>query len=90
MLADTLNYKMRLVRLLRFQNPQPYEAILDLQARIVRQKLSNRTESKDYLLLLEHEPVITMGRRSHVQSINSRLPVHKVSKFSRALNVWSC
>jgi lipoate-protein ligase B len=41
----------------------PYEAALALQEGLVEQKIGG--DASDYLLLLEHEPVYTLGRGAH-------------------------
>jgi lipoate-protein ligase B len=69
---------MRVVKIVRFLEPQPYEKILKLQAELVRTVIDGRqgTQGTDFLLLLEHEPVITLGRRSHAQqTIMNRNPI---------------
>jgi lipoyl(octanoyl) transferase len=50
-----------------YPEPQPYRALWDLQRRLWRQRYAGAIP--DTLLLLEHEPVITLGknaRRQHV------------------------
>ena len=83
---------MRPVKVLRFPDPQPYEKISKLQGELVRKIIDGRQgkENLDYLLLLEHEPVITLGRRSHSEQglENSTIPVHKVQFLSGFL--YSC
>lgn len=48
-------------RALWFPHPLPYPAVLAWQETLVRDRLERRIP--DTLLLLEHEPVITLGRR---------------------------
>lgn len=81
---------MRTVKLLRFTHPQPYENILKLQNELVKKVIISRNSSEtssDYLLLLEHEPVITLGRRSHSEDLtNSNIPVFKVKSEPNSSN----
>ncbi len=46
---------------------QAYEEAWNLQKRLVRARLEQRIP--DVLLLLEHDPVFTMGRRGHWQNV---------------------
>jgi len=60
-----------------------YERALELQEELVRRKLDG--EAGDHLLLLEHEPVYTLGRGARAQDLlgaDRRLgvPVHRVGR----------
>jgi len=65
---------------------EPYERILDLQRRLARSR--QRDEISDGLILLEHAPVITLGRRaneSHILASSELLQelgisVHRVER----------
>lgn len=46
---------------------EPYDRIWDLQHRLVKERQANRI--KDVILLLEHEPVITLGRHADESNI---------------------
>lgn len=60
-----------------------YSSVLNLQSRLVARKLQNRLTEPDYLILLQHEPCITLGRRSHSElvafsaSATGSIPVFK-------------
>lgn len=61
---------------------QPYEDVLILQEQLVLQR--QKDEIQDTLLLLEHEPIYTIGRRSDQSSLQDpeSLP-HPVVEISR-------
>ncbi|HEX2249484.1 MAG TPA: lipoyl(octanoyl) transferase LipB, partial [Gemmatimonadales bacterium] len=49
---------------------QPYGPVLELQRGLARQRLAGELE-EDLLLLVEHEPVITLGRATRAQSLQT-------------------
>lgn len=55
-----------------------YPRALALQSELVARKLLNRSTEPDYLILLEHEACVTLGRRSHADIPNTNVPVIKV------------
>ncbi len=63
-----------------------YKSSLELQQKLVAQKLLNRHSEPDYLIILEHEPSITLGRRCEVEVERERIkgshPIIKVHSFS--------
>ena len=63
-----------------------YESGLELQERLVHQKASG--ESDNQLLLLEHEPVYTMGRNRDDTSLGEEIllphPVHRTNRGGQA------
>ena len=61
---------------------QPYGPVLELQRRLARQRLAGELE-QDLLLLVEHEPVITLGRSTRAQS----LPVPAAELARRGIEV---
>lgn len=65
-------------KVFRFNRLISYPEALILQKNLLNQKLLNRTSEPDYLILLEHEPCVTLGRRCHSESINSSYPIFKV------------
>lgn len=71
-----------LVKVLKLPGKVAYPEALALQQKLVSQKLLNRTSEPDYLILLEHEPCVTLGRRCHSDSdseiIKSSFPIFKV------------
>lgn len=69
-----------LVKVLKFPGKVPYPEALILQQKLVNQKLLNRQNESDFLILLEHEPCITLGRRCHTEAetIKSSYPIYKV------------
>lgn len=71
-----------LVKVIKLPGKVGYPETLALQQKLVSQKLSNRTSEPDYLILLEHEPCVTLGRRCHSDSeiIKSSFPIFKVRK----------
>lgn len=54
-------------RALFFQGPQPYVAIEQLQLELATRRFQNQIS--DTVLFLEHEPVITLGRRGRTQHL---------------------
>ena len=48
--------------------PRPYDEILELQRRLCRQRMAGE-QQEDLLLLVEHEPVVTLGRGSRASSV---------------------
>lgn len=48
--------------------PRPYEEVLELQRRLCRQRMAGE-ETDDLLLLVEHEPVVTLGRGTRPSSV---------------------
>jgi lipoyl(octanoyl) transferase len=48
--------------------PRPYEEILELQRRLCRQRMAGE-QADDLLLLVEHEPVVTLGRGARPSSV---------------------
>jgi lipoyl(octanoyl) transferase len=61
---------------------QPYGPVLELQRRLARQRLAGDLE-QDLLLLVEHEPVITLGRATRAQS----LPIPAAELARRGIEV---
>ena len=63
-----------------------YEEGLELQESLVRDKIAG--ESRDTLLLLEHEPVYTMGRSRDESSLGEEInlphPVHRTNRGGQA------
>ena len=49
----------------------PYQEALDLQRRLARERIDGRLPH-DLLLLLEHPPVVTLGRASHAENVIQR------------------
>jgi lipoyl(octanoyl) transferase len=47
---------------------RPYAEVLELQRSLARQRVSGEL-GEDLLLLVEHEPVVTLGRRTQPQSL---------------------
>jgi lipoate-protein ligase B len=68
------------LKVLRFNRLVPYPEALILQQHLVSKKLMNRSNEPDYLIVLEHEPCVTLGRRCHSESdsIKSSYPIFKV------------
>jgi lipoate-protein ligase B len=58
--CDSLRYRDTLIH--TFPNPVPYLTAWDLQSRLHHERLLNR--QPDTLLILEHSPVYTLGRRT--------------------------
>jgi len=48
--------------------PRPYDEILELQRRLCRQRMAGE-QQEDLLLLVEHEPVVTLGRGTRPSSV---------------------
>jgi lipoate-protein ligase B len=48
--------------------PRPYEDVLELQRRLCRQRMAGE-QHDDLLLLVEHEPVVTLGRGTRAGSV---------------------
>lgn len=72
------------LKVLTFPHRISYPKALNLQREIVSKKLAD-PKTPDYLILLEHEPSITIGRRMHSSSetinINSHIPIFKVASI---------
>ena len=68
------------MKVLRFNGLQSYEAMSKLQTELVRQKLANRESTPDHLFIMQHYPVITLGRRSHSQSIAFDISIVKAPR----------
>lgn len=69
-----------LVHLHRFPLPLPYLNAMKFQNELIKCNLSERT---DHLMILEHLPVITLGRREHgrtegLQNIPKSIPIVNV------------
>jgi lipoate-protein ligase B len=79
------------LKVLTFPHRISYPKALNLQLEIVSKKLTD-PKTPDYLILLEHEPSITIGRRMHSSSetINSHIPIFKVSiiKYTYLLSFY--
>lgn len=73
------------LKVFKFNRLISYPEALILQQNLVNQKLLNRTSEPDYLILLEHEPCVTLGRRCHSESIKSSYPIFKVIVVDNAL-----
>jgi lipoyl(octanoyl) transferase len=61
---------------------QPYGPVLELQRELARQRLAGVLE-EDVLLLVEHEPVVTLGRATRAQS----LPIPAAELVRRGIEV---
>jgi lipoyl(octanoyl) transferase len=48
--------------------PRPYEEVLELQRRLCRERMAGEQQD-DLLLLVEHEPVVTLGRGTRPSSV---------------------
>ena len=63
-----------------------YEEALELQESLVREKIAG--EARDTLLLLEHDPVYTMGRSRDESSLGEEInlphPVHRTNRGGQA------
>lgn len=71
---------MKAVKLLQFKELVAYDAAISLQEKLVKQLLITPNDN-GYLILLQHQPVITLGRRAHhlqpeISSRNPDTPVH--------------
>ena len=75
-----------MLRVLRLSGRVDYRTANSLQADLIAKKLLNRPNEPDYLILLEHEPCVTLGRRCHTETIElscqKELPIIKVGKPS--------
>jgi lipoyl(octanoyl) transferase len=71
-------------RLLRVRHlgPRPYLEVLDLQRELCRARIAGET-TEDVLLLVEHEPVVTLGRGTRAAS----LPLPPAELERRGLSV---
>lgn len=47
---------------------QPYASVLEIQRGLARQRMAGELQ-EDLLLLVEHEPVVTLGRSTRLQSL---------------------
>jgi lipoyl(octanoyl) transferase len=61
---------------------QPYAPVWDLQRELARQRLSGEL-ADDVLLLVEHEPVVTLGRGTRGDS----LPLARAELARRGIEV---
>lgn len=69
----------------RWLGRKSYEEGLRLQEELVAQKIAG--DSKNYLLLLEHEPVYTIGRTLDVSSLGKNelpYPLHRIGRGGQA------
>ena len=66
-----------------------YAAGLELQESLVKRKIEG--DITDHLLLLEHDPVYTMGRTRDESSLGEELnlphPVHRINRGGQALSL---
>jgi lipoyl(octanoyl) transferase len=69
------------VELLKFRRLVSFDEALHLQEQLVH-RLSMSPERHGYLLALQHEPVITLGRRAHQAALNTQItiPVRKANR----------
>jgi lipoyl(octanoyl) transferase len=79
--STTLNTNMELV--VRNLGVCPYEAALAVQEELVARKVAG--EAQDYLLLLEHLPVFTLGRGADAEDLRGAdqilgVPVFRISR----------
>jgi len=59
---------------------EPYQATWELQKELVRRRTEGETEA-DCLILVEHEPVITLGRKTTPENFKPQnIPVFKVER----------
>lgn len=58
-----------------------YKSTLQLQQKLVTQKLLNRSTEPDYLIICEHEPCITVGRRclTELDKLKTSYPIIQVN-----------
>ena len=68
------------LKVLRLPGLIDYRAAVSLQSELIAKKLLNRPTEPDYLILLEHEPCVTLGRRCHSELQNHPfdIPIIKV------------
>lgn len=71
---------MSKVYLHRFSKPLPYPLAMEIQEELIK---SVQIEGKNHLMILEHSPTITLGRREHgrtegLDRIPSPIPIIKV------------
>ena len=71
------------LKIIRFPTLVKYETALQLQQKLVIQKLLNRSNEPDYLIILEHEPSITLGRQCHNDPpiLTCSIPIIKVQRY---------
>lgn len=70
------------LKVIRFPYQVAYQTSLELQRKLINQKFLNRINEPDYLILLELEPCITIGKRHHNDElIKSSTPIIKVIQF---------
>lgn len=72
-----------LVHLHRFPLPLPYSNAMKIQNELIKCNLS---ESTDHIMILEHSPVITLGRREHGRTEG----LHNIPKSIPIVNVFYC
>lgn len=62
-----------MINTITYQGPQPYREMWDRQREmfnaLVTEKKVNQTGTEEYILLLEHEPVITLGIHGHKENL---------------------
>ena len=87
MLFACVIYPMTQLEVIKFTERLNYSSVLNLQSRLVARKLQNRLTEPDYLILLQHEPCITLGRRSHSELLSAftagSIPVFKSPRGGR-------
>ncbi len=63
----------REILVMEFDEPQPYRTLWELQHACfdaqVERKRSGLPSSAEYLLLLEHQPVLTLGKHGHAENL---------------------
>lgn len=57
-----------MLKILRFNKFVNYCESLKIQEQLVASKLAHRENHSDYLLILQHQPCITLGKRSHTEA----------------------
>ncbi len=62
---------------------RPYGDVLELQRRLCRDRIAG-TQPEDLLLLLEHDPVVTLGR----STLPSSLPLSPAALVARGIEVF--